>query len=207
MTVALEARCCNALPVPSLLRPAVAPGSLARSAQPVLANGPLTLRPWATRDIPELVAAYAEPEIQQWHARSMSPDEASGWIAEADDAWLSETAASWAVEADGMLASRMTLRFHLSDGFADAAYWTRRTFRGRGVASRALQAATQWAFSIGMHRVELEHSTRNPSSCRVALKAGFAPEGTRREGALHVDGWHDMHTHSKISAGSMGDLG
>ncbi len=98
----------------------------------------------------------------------------------------------------------MTLRFHLPDGFAEAAYWTRSTFSGRGVASRALHAATEWAFSIGMHRVELEHSTLNSASCRVALKAGFTAEGTRREGALHTDGWHDMHTHGKISAEATG---
>lgn len=135
----------------------------------------------------------------------MSPAEAKGWIAEAGEAWAAEKAASWAVEADGVLAGRMTLRFHLPDGFAEAAYWTREICRGRGVASQALHAATEWAFSIGMHRVELEHSTSTSASCRVALKAGFTAEGTRREGALHTDGWHDMHTHARIATGSTGD--
>lgn len=137
----------------------------------------------------------------------MTPEEASDWIAEAGQAWSAETAASWAVAADGVLAGRMTLRFDLPDGFAEAAYWTRRACRGRGVASQALDAATQWAFSIGMHRVQLEHSTTNFASCRVAIKAGFTAEGTRRDGALHTDGWHDMHTHGRISGGSMDDQG
>jgi len=48
--------------------------------------------------------------------------------------------------------------------------------------------------------VELEHSTQNPASCRVAVKAQFAAEGVRRSAALHADGWHDMHVHVSISA-------
>nr|WP_253705573.1 GNAT family N-acetyltransferase [Brachybacterium sp. P6-10-X1] len=160
------------------------------------------LRPWADDDVPAVVSAYAESEIQRWHARSMSPDEASRWVAEAASAWVSEAAASWAVDIEGTLEGRMTLTFDLTDGSAEAASWTRAASRGRGIASRALHRATVWALSVGMHRVELEHSTRNPGSCRVATRAGFTAEGTRRDGALYADGWHDMHVHAKVSAGS-----
>ena len=183
--------------MPSLVAPAISSGSLSVFAQPVLTHGTLTLRPWSSSDISALVSAYAEPEIQRWHARSMSADEASQWITEAGAAWSAETAASWAVEIHNVMAGRMTLKFNLSDGSAEAAYWTRRAYCRRGVASQSLQAATLWAFSIGMHRVELEHSTLNSASCRVAVKAGLPAEGTRREGALHADGWHDMHTHGR----------
>lgn len=185
--------------MPSLVQPTIAAGSLSASAQPVLAAGPITLRPWTNDDVPALVSAYAESEIQRWHARSMSPDEAGSWIAEASSAWMSETAGSWAVDVEGTLEGRMTLKFDLNDGVAVAAYWTRAASRGRGIASRALRRATTWAFSIGMHRVELEHSTMNPGSCRAATKAGFTAEGTRRDGVLHADGWHDMHVHAMVS--------
>ena len=50
-----------------------------------------------------------------------------------------------------------------------------------------------------MHRIDVEHSTRNSASCRVAAKAGFVPEGTKMSAALHVDGWHDMHLHARIN--------
>lgn len=146
-----------------------------------------------------MVSAYRDLEIQRWHARSMTRDEADEWIAAAGAAWAAESAVSWAVDLHGGLAGRMTLKLHLTDGFAAAAYWTRAHARGHGVASIALRLATEWAFSVGMHRVELEHSTLNPASCRVADKAGFDAEGTRRESALHADGWHDMHVHAKIS--------
>lgn len=146
------------------------------------------------------MSAYQEPEIQRWHARSLTQDEAIGWIATTHDAWAAETAVSWAVDLEDVIAGRMTLKLKLSEGSAAAAYWTRAFARGRSVAPRALCLVTEWAFAVGLHRVELEHSTLNPASCHVARKAGFDAEGTRRESVLHADGWHDMHVHARIDA-------
>jgi [ribosomal protein S5]-alanine N-acetyltransferase len=185
--------------VPSLVDPAIAAGQLSSSNQPTLKVGSILLRPWAEDDVSAVVAAYQEPEIQRWHARSMTLGEARQWISDAATAWSEETGASWAVAEDGVLAGRMTLKFHLADGCAGAGYWTRRASRGREVAPQALLVAARWAFDAGLHRVELEHSTLNPASCRVASKAGFDAEGTRRGGALHADGWHDMHVHGKLA--------
>ena len=71
--------------------------------------------------------------------------------------------------------------------------------RGRNVAARALGALTEWAFSkLGLHRIELVHSVANQASCRVADKAGYLAEGTKRQQTLHADGWHDMHLHARL---------
>ena len=43
------------------------------------------------------------------------------------------------------------------------------------------------------------HSTANAASCRVAEKAGFAPEGVLRQSVRHLDGWHDMHLHARVA--------
>lgn len=184
------------------MTPALEPGALSSTRQPVLGDDALRLRPWADADASAVVSAYQEPEIQRWHARSLTADEAAEWISATHTAWTAETAVSWAVDLDGALAGRMTLTLDPAQGCAVAAYWTRTLARGRGVATRALCLATGWAFSVGMHRVELEHSTLNPASCRVARRAGFDAEGTRRESALHADGWHDMHVHARIDASS-----
>ena len=128
----------------------------------------------------------------------MTLAEAEQWIAAAGAAWTEETGASWAVDLEGRLAGRMTLKFSrrrvrgrgVLDTPAD---------RGRGVAPQALLAATRWAFDQGFHRVQLEHSIQNPASCRVATKAQFSEEGIRRSAALHADGWHDMHLHGRIN--------
>ena len=71
--------------------------------------------------------------------------------------------------------------------------------RGAGVASRALTAVSLWALGeAGFHRLELDHSTRNQASCRVAARAGFPLEGTKRSAAVHSDGRHDMHLHARV---------
>jgi len=51
---------------------------------------------------------------------------------------------------------------------------------------------------LGLHRLELRHSTANPASCRVAARAGFRLEGTLRSAMRHPDGWHDMHLHARL---------
>lgn len=153
-----------------------------------------------------MVAAYSDPDIERWHVRSMTTIEAQEWIRAGHLAWQEERAASWAIEAGGVVAGRMTLKLRLSHGLAEAAYWTLPRSRGRGLAPEALRMATHWAFAIGLQRVELEHSTQNIVSCRVAAKAGFAAEGTKRAAALHTDGWHDMHLHGRVNNATAAEL-
>jgi ribosomal-protein-alanine N-acetyltransferase len=78
-------------------------------------------------------------------------------------------------------------------------YWVLPEAGGRRVATRALCALTDWAFSTGLHRLELTHSVRNHVSCRVAEIASYELEGTKRQDAIHLDGWHDMHLHACLA--------
>jgi RimJ/RimL family protein N-acetyltransferase len=53
--------------------------------------------------------------------------------------------------------------------------------RGRGVARRALQLLTEWAFSeLGALRIELRIAVDNRASSRVAERAGYVREGVLR---------------------------
>ena len=185
--------------MPSLVGPVLPSGRISDSVQPVLRADGLVLRAWEAVDAAAVVVAYADPDIERWHVRSMTSLEATEWIRDAEAAWREERAASWAIQAAGAVVGRMTLKLRLSHGLAEAAYWTLPTARGRGVASLALRTATRWAFDVGLHRVELEHSTQNLGSCRVAGKAGFSVEGIRRSAGWHGDGWHDMHLHGRVN--------
>ncbi|BAK34311.1 hypothetical protein MLP_12970 [Microlunatus phosphovorus NM-1] len=187
--------------MPLLVDPVIAPEQFSNTTQPTLRTDVIVLRPWTERDAAAIVAAYQEPAIQRWHVRAMTSAEALHWILDAHTSWSEGTAASWAVEVDGAMAGRMTLKLQPAFGGAVASYWTCRWASGRGIAPRGLIAATSWAFEAGFHRIELEHSTANPASCRVAAKAGFEAEGTRRSAMLHADGWHDMHVHARIAGG------
>lgn len=165
-------------------------------------NDGATMRRWRETDAVALQDAYADPDIQRWHVRRIdSPDEARGMIAGWQRAWAQERRLEWAVTAaDGSLLGRLALKdLVLFDGVAEIAYWTMPAARGRGVAPRAVVSASAWAFEVGFRRLELEHSTLNPASCRVAEKAGFEMEGTRRRAARHADGFHDMHVHARLA--------
>ncbi|MEU1965652.1 GNAT family N-acetyltransferase [Micromonospora sediminicola] len=183
--------------------PAILAGTLSAGPQPVLRAGPgLLLRPWEPSDAPVVLAAYEDPEIRRWHTRRpTSEDQVREWFAHYHRAWRQETGVSWAVTRDGgeVLGRMVVGGFDLDDGSAVCAYWVLPAARGAGVASRALRAVSGWALGDGgFHRLHLDHSTRNLASCRVAVKAGFRLEGTKRSDAVHADGRHDMHLHARI---------
>lgn len=185
--------------VPALVPPVVAPGSLRGREQPSLTVDELTLRPWQDADAPAVAAAYGDPEIQRWHARTMTEQEALDWVRGWPERWSAETGAGWAV-VDGVgLVGRVGFGLNLPEGHGEAAYWVVPGARGQGIAARALTAVTGWMFDeVGLHRLRLLHSTANLASCRVATKAGYVFEGTARSEARHVDGWHDMHVHACV---------
>jgi RimJ/RimL family protein N-acetyltransferase len=187
--------------MPELVAAVVPPGHLRGQAQPTLTVDELTVRPWRPSDAAAVAAAYRDQDIQRWHVRTMDDAEAQAWVTSWADRWAAETAASWAVTEGDVLLGRTGFRaIDLADGSAEAAYWTVPAGRGRDIAARALRAVSGWMLADGeLHRLELSHSVANPASCRVAAKAGYAYEGTRRRQALHADGWHDMHLHALLA--------
>lgn len=187
--------------MPSLTTPALPAGSLASLRQSEVAGDGVMLRAWRESDRGAVVAGFADPAIQRWHCRSMDDDEALAWIARWPRHWSEETGASWAVVDDGVVAGQIGLRrMDLGEGLAAISYWVLPAARGRRVAPRALEALSGWAFgTLGLHRLELSHSTANPASCQVAQRCGFLLEGTKRAEARHVDGWHDMHAHARLT--------
>lgn len=183
--------------------PTIPAGTLAATPQPRLtAAGGLLLRPWAATDAPVFFAAYRDPEIRHWHTRQpASVDQVREWFDRYGQDWAQEKGAHWAVtRGGGEVLGRIALRgIDLDDGVAVCAYWVLPAARGAGAASRALTAVSHWALGkAGFHRLELDHSTRNQASCRVAARAGFLLEGTKRSDAVHSDGRHDMHLHARI---------
>ncbi|MFJ7268675.1 GNAT family N-acetyltransferase [Streptomyces sp. NPDC099050] len=81
---------------------------------------------------------------------------------------------------------------------AEAGYWTAARARGRGVAPRALDTLSAWAFEAfraeGLECLELLHQVDNAASCRVAEKSGYAfgrilpsaPPSYPLDGHLHL---------------------
>ncbi|MFF2526862.1 GNAT family N-acetyltransferase [Streptomyces liangshanensis] len=157
---------------------------------PATATAPaLTLRPWAERDLPSLIDAYDDPVMLRSTQHPVTDGaEAIRWLEERARGWATGTRPSFAVFEGARLVAHISLRHAGFSGTSDTAevgYWTVAAARGRGMAPRALEAVTAWAFSrpgmagaTGLNRLELLHQVNNPASCRAAEKAGYGYERT-----------------------------
>jgi RimJ/RimL family protein N-acetyltransferase len=189
------------------IAPVVQPGLLAAVPQPQLAlpTGHL-LRPWRADDgdVKALLAAGQDPAIRHWNFLSVpSPEDAGQRIQRMNDRYAAEQAAIWAIsgpDADSPAVGLIGWRLlDLAGGNAEILYWLLPEARGGGLAVAAVRRLSAWALDeIGLHRLALLHSTANPASCAVAVKSGYALEGTMRSSVLHADGWHDLHLHARV---------
>jgi RimJ/RimL family protein N-acetyltransferase len=140
----------------------------------------LTLRPLTAAD----AAAYAEAAAEEPGepaalSAAVEPFDAAAEIA----AWEPDPLRdAFAVEAAGRLVGIVSLQVS-GPGQAEAAYWVRRSQRGRGLATEALGLLTGLAWKRGYERLWLEIDPWNDASLRVADKAGYRyerDEGSRR---------------------------
>ncbi|MEV4940173.1 GNAT family N-acetyltransferase [Streptomyces zaomyceticus] len=181
-----------------------APVVLRVAATPV--SPALVLRPWRMEDVSALVEVSRDPALRQW-ASSVVDNDADGarWVQAQQRGWAAGDRFGFAV----LEAQRGSFREQLVGNVvlkevasgkpaAEVGYWTAAHARGRGVASRALEALTSWAFDTfeadGLERLELLHQVDNPASCRVARKSRYdfdsilpaAPPSFPRDGHLHI---------------------
>jgi RimJ/RimL family protein N-acetyltransferase len=152
------------------------------------------LRPFREDDADDIAAACSDPEIQRFLPRLPRPytrDAALAWLRDADPAAWAAGGANYAI-ADPA-TDRLLGTIGLSHVDADRAqgeigYWAAPWARGRGVTTAATRLLAEHAFGDGFHRLEILADLANPKSVRIALAAGFAPEGTRRGAAHNRDG-------------------
>ncbi|MER7170763.1 GNAT family N-acetyltransferase [Streptomyces mesophilus] len=145
----------------------------------------LVLRPWRDDDIGPLTESYRDPAMRQWlRSQVAGASDAARWLEVRRRGWESGDYLSFAVQdasEGGVLLGNVALK--LADETrqsAEVGYWTTAAARGQGVASRALEALTVWAFDIfaadGLVRIDLLHQIGNTASCKVAEKSGYGFE-------------------------------
>jgi len=161
---------------------------------PTLTDGVVTLRPHTAADLDALVDLARDPETIRWTSipDPYGPADARTWIeVNVPTGWRDGTAARWVVEEAGKFAGQVDVHLgappFVGFGLLPEA-------RGRGLMSRALRLAAQWAFAeAGLPVLHWWAEVGNLASWRVAHACGFTFEGTRRlalrrPGRL-VDGW------------------
>ncbi|MFJ8297490.1 GNAT family N-acetyltransferase [Streptomyces sp. NPDC094447] len=168
----------------------------------------LRLRPWHADDLAELVEAHRDPAMRRWATAPLETEhDGTAWLRAQEEARAAGTRFAFAVveaplgtEPRSLAGGVVLKRAEPGLPTAEVGYWTAARARGRGVAPRALEALTAWAFDTfrteGLERLELLHQVDNTASCRVAEKSGYAfarilpasPPAFPLDGHLHTRG-------------------
>lgn len=144
----------------------------------------MVLRPWEDGDAAALIDAYRDPVLRRWTRMPVRDHaDAARWLAVRHEGWARQDYVSFVVEEERggggreLVANVAVKEPRHATGVGEVGYWTVAAARGRGVASRALDALTDWAFGTygdsGLHWLRLLHQVDNVASCRVAGNAGY----------------------------------
>ncbi|MFD0372246.1 GNAT family N-acetyltransferase [Streptomyces sp. NPDC059071] len=155
-------------------------------AAPTPSAPALVLRPWGTEDVAALVDVCRDPALRRWTSLAVENEaDATRWVRDQERGRAAGDRFGFAVlevppGADhGRLAGGVVLKGATPGASsAEVGYWTAAHARGRGVAPRALEVLTGWAFGTfgagGLGRLDLLHQVDNLASCRVAEKSRYA---------------------------------
>ncbi|MGW8761060.1 GNAT family N-acetyltransferase [Streptomyces sp. NPDC055815] len=166
----------------------------------------LVLRPWHLEDVAALIEVSRDPGLHLWASSGVDDEaQAAQWVQTQRRGWAAGDRLGFAVleEPAGSVRGHLVGSVVLKEAApgkaaAEVGYWTAARARGRGVAPRALEALTAWAFDTfeadGLERLELLHQVDNPASCRVAQKTKYdfdsilpaSPPAFPRDGHLHL---------------------
>ncbi|MGW6443926.1 GNAT family N-acetyltransferase [Lentzea sp. NPDC055074] len=161
----------------------------------------LRLRPWRPDDLPVLLAAHRDPLLRRWLATSLTDEaDARRWLDTQATAWEAGTRFSFAVTAEADEPVGHVVVKPGPTGTAEVGYWTVPQARGRGIAARAVDAVSHWAFDAhALTRLDLLHAVGNDPSCRVATKCGYVLQAVVP--AAPPASPADTHRHVRTAAG------
>ncbi|MBS2019432.1 MAG: GNAT family N-acetyltransferase [Deltaproteobacteria bacterium] len=162
----------------------------------------LTLRAWAESDAASLVRHANDPEV----AKGLRDRFPQPYTAADAEAWIAfcrsqPVAHSFAIDVGGEAVGSIGIEtfsdIHRRTG--EIGYWLGREVWGRGIATTAVIAVTQYGFEkLELARVQAGVFEWNLASSRVLEKAGFTREGRLRHHVTKGDVVGDMIMYSRI---------
>jgi RimJ/RimL family protein N-acetyltransferase len=150
------------------------------SEQPVLTDGAVILRGFWPEDAAEVYRACQDSEIQHFTRVPVPylPEHAASWVSANAALWAEARTANFAVidggtggflGVVGIIGADHVLRQ------AGLGYWTAQWGRGRGMTTRAVRLAADWALTEGcLRRLQAEVEEVNLASTRVIESARFS---------------------------------
>ncbi|MDF5753815.1 GNAT family N-acetyltransferase [Spongiactinospora sp. TRM90649] len=170
----------------------------------VIPAGRAELRPPGEQDADAIARACTDPMITRFIPSVPVPytrDDAVAYLSTASEEWRRGGAFfTIADPASGDWLGNIGLKRPDPHGNREIGYLVAPWARGRGLATAATRALTEWAFARDVRRVELLADLQNLASQRVAGAAGFQREGVRRASERRRDGrYYDMVAFSRLS--------
>jgi RimJ/RimL family protein N-acetyltransferase len=168
---------------------------------------PIRLRPLELKDATACARACQDPLTTRYTTVPDPYDEthAESFInTDAPAAWARGTEAIFAVADDhdefvGTMALRLP-RDELYTTTGDVGYLVGPWARGRGYASAALRAVTDWGFaSLALRRIEWQAYVGNAASRAAAEQAGFRIEGELRQSMIHRGTYKDIWIGARLA--------
>lgn len=145
-------------------------------------DGVIALRPWTMADLSAITTGCRDPDTQHFSRvpANYTPDDARTFVMAAGqrlrDHDAAELAVTDAADLDLVLGAVGITGIDWVSGTAEIGYWVMPAHRRRGVATRAVRLATDWALtSPGLTRLVLIPSAGNAPSAAVAHRAGYTP--------------------------------
>lgn len=166
---------------------------------PTIESPRLRLRPFTPADAPDVERYAGRIEVARTLLTMPHPypeGAAAQWIAKHEGQWRSGSELLLAVtdRASGEFLGAFAFRLDAPHRHAEAGYWLRDDWWGRGVTTEAFLASLAWGFDdFGLHRIFARHMDANPASGAVMRKAGLKHEGVLREHYWKDGTAHDFH--------------
>lgn len=164
--------------------------------------GVCKIRDWKRGDEWDLVQSANDPNVSRYLTdRFPNPytlQDAYAWI-DLNEAKRNNT--NFAIEVGGGVAGGIgyTLGTYEMRLTATMGYWLAQPFWGRGIATAALRALTDYAFQAhALRRISSVVMAPNGASARVLEKAGYVREGIMRNGVVKNGEVHDLLLYAMV---------
>ena len=164
------------------------------------------IRPYRLGDASIVCAAVRESidEVQPWMPwchPNYSEAESRAWLETQVPAFVQGTAYEFAIVSgrDEYLGGCGLNQLDTMNRRANLGYWVRTSTARRGVATEAVHALREWAFThTNLIRLEILVAVDNAASRRVAEKSGATREGTLKSRLLLHGHLHDAVIYSFV---------
>lgn len=167
------------------------------------ALGELTFRTWRSKDVDALVEHANNRKIwlnlKDRFPHPYTREDAESWIGM--NHLVLGSPVNFAIDLGGNAVGAVSAE-PLEDVFhrtANIGYWVAEPFWGRGIATRAVEFITGYAFdSLGVDRLQASVFDWNAASIRVLTKASYTLEGCLRRTVVKEDRVGDLLLYARL---------